>query len=100
MDNKNIIWGIPVVILILALLPMPSGFYFLVRIVVSASCIYFLIKYMEVKNETMILIFVILTIIYNPFIPVYLYNKGLWFVINLFTIAVIYNSKDILEDKS
>ena len=95
-NDKDIFWILPIILLILAVFNMPSGYYVLLRIVVFVCSIYFLIKYMNVKNETMTWVFGILAIIYNPLIPVYLYNKTLWFIINLITIAIFFQSRKIL----
>lgn len=98
MNDKNIFWILPVILLVLALFPMPSGYYTLLRLIVFICSIYFVFKYLEIRNETMTWIFGILAVIYNPIIPVYLYNKTLWAIINLITIAVFFNGKSVLQN--
>ena len=78
-------WLVPVIVMAIGFLPMPYGYYNLLRFVVSGSAIYFAHQ-SYVKSETgFTWIFAAVAILYNPFIPIYLYEKEIWTLVNLVT---------------
>ena len=87
----------PAVLLIIApLIPFPYGFYIFLRIIVTVTAAYIIYDtYKSFKgiNET-IIIFSIIAILYNPIIPVHLYDKEIWMVVNIITgiVSILYNS--------
>ena len=88
----------PAVLLIIApLIPFPYGFYIFLRIIVTVTAAYIIYDtYKSFKgiNET-IIIFSIIAILYNPIIPVHLYDKEIWMVVNIITGIVFFIKRDV-----
>ncbi len=49
----------------------------------------------EKKNQTNLWIFGFIAVLYNPIIPVYLYEKAIWIIVNIITIYLFYKNKDL-----
>ena len=70
----------------IGLLPLPYGYYMLLRIFLCVLCIYFVSSVRGVRDsEKWVLIG--LAVLHNPIAPVALGSKALWSVINLETVA-------------
>lgn len=79
------IFLVPIALLLIGLADLPTGYYTLVRIAVcfvSALSCYWSYKSDE-KVGIASVTFGVLAILFNPFIPVYLHDKGAWLVIDL-----------------
>lgn len=84
--KKELYWGVPCILLLFALGRMPSWYYELLRLVIFVASIYCVVQHKnKTGTELYTILFSISAIIYNPIIPIYLYDKGLWMVINLLT---------------
>ena len=68
---------------------MPYGYYNLLRLVVCGCLIYFAYQRYQKQDMTFVWIFGFLAILYNPIIPVHLYEKEIWMVVNIIT-AIIF----------
>ena len=80
-----ILFLIPAALLLLALADMPSGYYVLMRIIVCfASAI---VAYGSYKRENSLngsaILFGLMAILFNPIIPVYLYDREIWMPIDI-----------------
>ena len=94
-NKKNkVFWLAPIIVLAIGILPMPIGYYTLSRLVVCAAAIYFALNFYKKKDNTNLWIFGFIAVLYNPIIPVYLYEKAIWIVINLITIFLFYKNKN------
>ena len=94
-DNQNkIFWLAPTVILLIGILPLPIGYYTLSRMVVCGCALYFTHKFYKRKDSTNIWIFGFISVLYNPIIPIYLYEKFIWIIVNLITIFLFYKNRD------
>jgi len=91
--DKDIFWIAPIVVLVIALFPLPIGYYTLSRLVVSACALYYAIQFHKRNNTTYTWVYGFLVILYNPIIPIYLYEKFIWIVVNLITIYIFYKNK-------
>ena len=91
--DKDIFWIAPIVVLLIALFPLPIGYYTLSRLVVSACALYYAIQFHKRNNTTYTWIYGFLVVLYNPIIPIYLYEKFIWIVVNLITIYIFYKNK-------
>jgi len=91
--EKDIFWIAPIIVLIIALFPLPIGYYTLSRLVVSACALYYAIQFHKRNNTTYTWIYGFLVVLYNPIIPIYLYEKVIWVVVNLITIYIFYKNK-------
>ena len=84
------IFLVPIVLLLIGLADLPTGYYTLVRIAVcfmsALSC------YWSYKSDDKVgiatVLFGVLTILFNPIIPVYLHDKGVWTIIDI-TAAIL-----------
>jgi hypothetical protein len=91
--DRNIFWITPIVIMVIGLLPMPYGFYSLSRIVVCACSVYFAFQLFKKEDMTFVWVFGFLAVLYNPIIPVHLYDKEIWIVINIVTGIIFFGKK-------
>lgn len=83
---------IPILACLVAIFPLSSLGYLAVRAVVFGSALYFLLYYRsKCKNELKIL-FVAVALVYNPFFPVYLYDRFIWIMVDLLT-AILFASQ-------
>lgn len=72
------------VLLFLAVLDMPYGYYTFLRLVVFISSSFFV--YQNYKSEKMFWVwsFVLIALLFNPVFPIYL-DKTLWVVLDILT---------------
>lgn len=91
--DKDIFWIAPIVVLVIALFPLPIGYFTLSRLVVSACALYYAIQFHKRNNTTYTWIYGFLVVLYNPIIPIYLYEKFIWIIVNLITIYIFYKNK-------
>jgi len=97
MTNKNfkLFCFVPGIILLLApILPLPYSFYIFLRYAVT---IYSLIVLFHLYKISFLLInleitvaMIVIAVLYNPIIPVYLYDKEIWMVVNIITGIVFF----------
>lgn len=95
-QSKPYILIVAIAFLVLALAPWPYGFYVLLRFVVSVTAGYYayLIYQHSKTSQSVFWVMAVVTVLYNPIVPVYLYDKGIWTVLNLVTIpALIWGSR-------
>jgi hypothetical protein len=76
---------------------LPIGYYTLSRLVVCGSSIYFAYNFFNKKDVTRTWIFGFFAVLYNPVVPVYLYEKIIWTIVNIITIVVFYLNKDKIK---
>ena len=69
--------------LLLALAPLPIGYYTFLRILVTISSIFIIAKELKIGFTIWSIFFGITAIIFNPIIPIYLYQKSLWIPIDI-----------------
>ena len=92
--NKNLFWIAPLIIMFIGLMPMPYGFYTLLRVVVFVCSLYFLFEFINIEDNTFVWIFGFLALLYNPIVPITLGSKGLWVIVNIITAGIFLISKD------
>lgn len=73
---------ISVIMLLLSILPLPYGYYTLLRIIVCGTAIY--LVWFSYKLSKMVWVWIMggIAILFNPLIPIHL-NKGTWVFIDL-----------------
>jgi len=74
--------------LMIATLPLPIEFYTLLRVVVCGAAAYSAYCFFDKKIPQSGLILALIAIVWNPLIPIYLYDKILWVLLDIF--AAIY----------
>lgn len=91
--DKRIFWILPIIVMALGLLPMPYGFYNLSRLVVFVCSVYFAFQLFKKEDMVFVWIFAFFAILYNPIIPIHLYEKAIWIVINIITIVAFLSKR-------
>lgn len=74
---------IVVIALLLALAPLPIGYYTFLRILVTISSIFIIAKEVKIGFTIWCILFGITALIFNPIIPIYLYQKSPWMPIDI-----------------
>ncbi|MCY3674966.1 MAG: hypothetical protein OXH65_09415 [Paracoccaceae bacterium] len=84
--HSPLVWFGPVLILVLATLPWPYGYYIFLRILIASTCA--LIVFYQWKHDdaisSWVFIFVGVGILYNPFMPIHL-TREIWIILNIIT---------------
>jgi len=73
---------------------MPIGYYTILRFVVTIGAVAVVIHEFDGKITPWIIVFGLIAIIFNPFIPVYLHDRELWAVIDIIA-AIIFGYKGL-----
>lgn len=74
--------------LVLAVANLPIGYYTFLRILVTIGAIAVVVTEFDKGVNVWVVVFGIVAILFNPLIPVYLYDKSVWMVIDLITAAI------------
>ena len=86
---KNIVSGISVIILLLAILTFwPYGYYILLRWVVAISALLLLWVAYNLDRKFWVLSMGIVTLLFNPIVPVHL-DKETWVIIDII-VAILF----------
>lgn len=75
-------------ILVIGIFSMPIGYYTFLRIIISCIAAYNAIHYFN-KSNILFICFFLLTVLYNPIIPIVL-NKDHWIILNIITLIFGY----------
>lgn len=80
---------IAVVLLLVAILPLPYGYYTFLRISVTVCALLVAwFAYKEKDEPTVwVLVFGLVAILFNPLIPIYL-SRGIWFYLDIGIAAI------------
>ncbi len=70
------------VMLLIAILPLPYGYYILLRWAVCLSAIFSIWVFAGLGKKSWLLLMAIIALLFNPIVPVYL-TKGTWVIIDL-----------------
>lgn len=70
-----------------ALLPLPYGYYQVMRWVVAASCAWLAVSAHRAGHESWVWCWAVVAGVYNPLVPVHA-SRAVWSVVNLATIAI------------
>ena len=91
-NDKNFFWIAPILVMVIGILPLPYGFYYILKIIVSGCALYFVLKFYKnrKKNALRLWLFGFIVILYIPFFPAPIGDKGLWILINIPTIYFFY----------
>jgi Ca2+/Na+ antiporter len=89
MNNKPL-WLAPILLLLIALLPLPYAYYQLMRWVICGCAAYIAYQYHQEKkgwDNKAVIVFAAVAVLYNPINTVHLFKEA-WMVINVLTVAV------------
>lgn len=87
--GRNFFWLAPLLVMGIGILPMPYEYYNLSRLVVCGCSLFFIFNLLKEKDILFAWIFGLLAVLYNPIVPIHLYQKELWMVVNAIT-AIIF----------
>ena len=104
--NKNITFTkwpaiIASILLLLTVMDWPYGYYTFIKFVITAVAIYYAYYLYQVakKQDFWFWSLIAIAVLFNPIIPIYLYNKAVWWgidgVVVVFLIFFIYRFKKI-----
>jgi hypothetical protein len=90
MNISRTVWLVPISLILVALAPLPYGYYVFLRIVFCIAAAYLAwSEHQEAKSiNAWIVGLVILAILYNPLVPIHL-TREIWSVINLATVLFL-----------
>ena len=80
MKRASIVCGI---LLLLGIAQLPIGYYTFLRIAVTLCAIGIIVTEIKKTNALRLILFVIIVVVFNPVIPVYLYQKTIWIPIDV-----------------
>jgi hypothetical protein len=84
------------VLLLIAIAPLPIGYYTFLRIAVTIGAVMVVITERRRGLSGWVIAFGTIAIVFNPLIPVYLYNKQWWMPVDL-SAALIFGIKSFLS---
>lgn len=87
-QNKNTASKISAVILLIAILPLPYGYYTLLRWVVCLSAIFSAWVFGGLEKKSWLFLMTVIALLFNPIAPVHL-DKGTWVIID-FIVAILF----------
>ena len=94
----KVIWYVSAVLLFLGAVSMPSGYYELLRWVICAAAAFAAYTNYSIDKSTWAITFGVVALIFNPFVPLYLYDKFAWMVIDISAgLIFVINSKEIKD---
>ena len=96
--NSNVLLA-GTAISLLAWFPFPVGFYTFTRIAISLCSAYATYCFYK-DGKNIWIIMALVTILYNPILPIYLYDRGLWQFFNILTALVFIYSYSLVTDKN
>lgn len=84
--------ALSILMLIIAILPLPYGYYTLLRIVLFSTMLFFAYAFHTKNASAWLISSLFVAALYNPVIPVWLYAKSVWVVINVVTACYVYSA--------
>lgn len=85
----KLIWYISSLLLVVALLPLPYGYFMFLRLAITAAAAY--VAYENFNKDTPVwgIVFIGVALLFNPFYTVH-FDKGLWAVIDIAVAALFF----------
>lgn len=93
----NLFWLIPIIVMSIGLFPLPYGYYSFLRLVVCGFSCFYAYCLWENHKKIYAIIFSLVALLYNPIIPVHLYEKEIWILINIFTSILFFWKRKYTE---
>jgi len=94
LDTRILLAGAAVSLI--ALFPFDASFYMITRIAICLCAIYGA-YYLNQKNHALWFVMAFTALFYNPIMPVYLYDRGLWEIANIITIFIFLYSYSLYD---
>jgi hypothetical protein len=64
---------------------MPIGYYTFLRIILTIGAVLIILKEIQKDVNLIGIAFIIVAVLFNPIVPIYLYQKSFWMPIDLVT---------------
>ena len=97
MKSIKLAWYIPIGMLVIAVLPLPYGYFMLLRLVVTAAAAYVAYENFSRDIASWGIVFVIIALLFNPFYVVH-FDKALWAVIDLIVAGLFFINSRTHQD--
>ena len=98
--SGRLFWVAPLVVMGIGVLPMPYGYYNILRVVVCVSAVFMAVRAMKTENGQLLpWLFGGLALLYNPVLPVHLNEKAIWMMVNAFTAVVFIVFRNLTTSK-
>ncbi len=78
-------------VMLVGMLGMPSSFYTMLRIVVCLAAVVGFVSARRAGLDHWGWVYGVIAVVYNPIAPVYLHSRGMWMIVNLIAIALLWN---------
>jgi hypothetical protein len=99
LKTNKLLWIVPILLLLIALLSMPYYYYQLMRWVICGCAAYIAYQnYKEKCCDFLTVLFIVIAIVYNPIEPIHLFREA-WEVINIIT-AIVFSYGWVLARKN
>ncbi|MBL4589909.1 MAG: hypothetical protein JKY11_07530 [Alphaproteobacteria bacterium] len=87
--ESKLLWLIPILLLLIALLPLPYVYYQILRWIVCGCALYIAYEHYQEKMEwnKLVITFTAIAILYIPIGAIHLF-KEIWAVLNILTVVV------------
>ena len=89
MKSIKLAWYIPSGMLVIAVLPLPYGYFMLLRLVVTVAAAYVAYENFSKDITNWGIAFVVIALLFNPFYVVH-FDKTLWAVIDLIVAGIFF----------
>lgn len=89
---------VAIIMLLVALMPNPYGYYILLRWVICGICAYYVFEALKTRKHPWAWVFGIGAIIYNPIFPLHL-GRSVWSVVNIASVVVVIASFSAMRQK-
>lgn len=86
-------------LLLIAILPLPYGYYTFLRLMVFGGGLFLAYQLYEQKLSSWSVAMAVLAVLFNPFIPVYL-SRGVWLPIDIVGATIFFLVSGKLEQKT
>jgi hypothetical protein len=85
------------VVVVIGFMRLPYGFYALLRFALCLTAITGIARATEKKSRSLLWPLAVCAILYNPVLPIHLYSKGIWEVLNTLTIGLFWLAVYMLQ---
>jgi hypothetical protein len=98
--TSKLFWILPLVVMGIGVLPMPYGYYNILRIVVCICAAFMAVRAIKTQNGQLVSwLFGGLALLYNPVLPVHLNEKPVWMIVNVLTAILFIVFRDLSYDE-
>ena len=98
--TTRLFWIAPIVVMGIGVLPMPYGYYNILRLVVCVSAIFMTVRATKTPNGQLAMwLFTGLALLYNPVLPVHLNEKAIWMMVNAVTAVLFFTFRELSNDR-